>query len=433
VEKKFSKTSHSRSKPVERHGFSSTERAEYEAYCPHFPSCVGCPFIKVPYPEQLLKKRAIVGRALAEYSSLAGADVPPVVPSPQRLGYRARVKLVVRKNRDQVAMGLYVPQTHRVIDISSCPVHPRQVNQVVFYLKKNVLELGIAPYDERDDSGDLRYVDFRFSVARHELSLTLVTRHASFPQGAPLAKALQQRFPFITGVIQNVNENRGNVIWGNSFRTLGGRDTIMERVGDLKLVFPAGVFSQANPFTARKLYDRVYELAALKGGETVLDLYCGVGPISLYLAVAARQVWAVDDSELSITTAKQNARRNGRGNCRFIAGDVATTLTQLTKDLPRIDLMVLNPPRKGIKAAALEAVLAAGAPRIIYVSCEPRSLARDLDRLVAANYRVEQIQPFDMFPQTEEVETLVLLRKNDATANQSLHGYEDAASESKLR
>jgi 23S rRNA (uracil1939-C5)-methyltransferase len=433
VEKKFSKTSHSRSKPVERQGFSSTERAEYEAYCPHFPSCVGCPFIKVPYPEQLLKKRAIVGRALAEYSSLAGADVSPVVPSPQRLGYRARVKLVVRKNRDQVAMGLYVPQTHRVIDISSCPVHPRQVNQVVFYLKKKVLELGIAPYDERDDSGDLRYVDFRFSVARHELSLTLVTRHASFPQGAPLAKALQQRFPFITGVIQNVNENRGNVIWGNSFRTLGGRDTIMERVGDLKLVFPAGVFSQANPFTARKLYDRVYELAALKGGETVLDLYCGVGPISLYLAVAARQVWAVDDSELSITTAKQNARRNGRGNCRFIAGDVATTLTQLTKDLPRIDLMVLNPPRKGIKAAALEAVLAAGAPRIIYVSCEPRSLARDLDRLVAANYRVEQIQPFDMFPQTEEVETLVLLRKNDATANQSLHGYEDTASESKSR
>jgi 23S rRNA (uracil1939-C5)-methyltransferase len=433
VEKKFSKTSHSRSKPVERQGFSSTERAEYEAYCPHFPSCVGCPFIKVPYPEQLLKKRAIVGRALAEYFSLGGADVSPVVPSPQRLGYRARVKLVVRKNRDQVAMGLYVPQTHRVIDISSCPVHPRQVNQVVFYLKKKVLELGIAPYDERDDSGDLRYVDFRFSVARHELSLTLVTRHASFPQGAPLAKALQQRFPFITGVIQNVNENRGNVIWGNSFRTLGGRDTIMERVGDLKLVFPAGVFSQANPFTARKLYDRVYELAALKGGETVLDLYCGVGPISLYLAVAARQVWAVDDSELSITTAKQNARRNGRGNCRFIAGDVATTLTQLTKDLPRIDLMVLNPPRKGIKAAALESVLAAGAPRIIYVSCEPRSLARDLDRLVAANYRVEQIQPFDMFPQTEEVETLVLLRKNDATANQSLHGYKDAASESKSR
>ena len=386
-------------------------RGEYEAYCPHFPNCVGCPFIKVPYPEQLLRKRAIVSQALSEYAALAGAEVSPVIASPHRLGYRARVKLVVRKNRDQIAMGLYVPHTHRVIDISSCPVHPRQVNQVVVYLKKKVLELGIAPYDERDDSGDLRYLDFRFSFARHELSLTLVTRHASFPQGAPLTKALLQRFPFITGVIQNINDKHGNVIWGENFRTLGGRDTIMERMGNLKLVFPAGTFSQANPFTARKLYERVYELGALKGGETVLDLYCGVGPISLYLSVAARQVWAVDDSELSITTAKQNARRNGRGNCRFIAGDVATTLAQLATDLPRIDLMVVNPPRKGVKPAALEAVLGAGAPRIIYVSCEPHSLARDLNRLLSANYRVVNIQPFDMFPQTEEVETVVLLAK----------------------
>ena len=308
-------------------------------------------------------------------------------------------------------MGLYVPQSHRVMDISSCPVHPRPVNQAIFYLKKQLPALGIQPYDERDDSGDLRYVDFRHSVARNELSLTLVTRHASFPQGAALARALQHRFPLITGVIQNVNENRGNVIWGKSFRTLSGRDTIMERVGDLKLVFPAGVFSQANPFTARKLYEKVFELAALKGDETIVDLYCGVGPISLYLAAAARQVWAVDDSELSITTAKQNARRNGRGNCRFIAGDVAATLTQLKQNFSRIDLMILNPPRKGVQAAAMAEVLSLGTPRIIYVSCEPRTFARDLDKLLVANYRIAQIQPFDMLPQTEEVETVALLAK----------------------
>jgi len=411
VERKFSKTLRPRSKPADQRDFSPSTRDEYEAYCPHYPHCVGCPLIKVPYPEQLTRKREIVRRALAEYPSLADLEVPPVVASPRRLGYRARVKLVVRKNRDQVAMGLYVPHSHRVMDISSCPVHPPPVNQVVFYLKRKMLELGIQPYDERDDSGDLRYVDFRHSVARKELSLTLVTRHPSFLQGTALARALQDRFPFITGVIQNVNETRGNVIWGNSFRTLSGRDTIMERIGDLKLVFPAGVFSQANPFTARKLYEKVFELAKLSGDETVLDLYCGVGPISLYLAAAARQVWAVDDSELSIATAKQNARRNGRGNCRFIAGDVATTLKQLKQNLSKIDLMVLNPPRKGVQAAAMASILAADAPRIIYVSCEPRSLARDLDKIVAANYQVAQIQPFDMFPQTEEVETVVLLVK----------------------
>ena len=425
MERKFSKTLYRRSKSSDKRDFTVSTRDEYEAYCPHYPHCVGCPFIKVPYPEQLLKKHAIVGRALADYTSLADAEVAPVVASPQRLGYRARVKLVVRKNRDQVAMGLFVPQSHRVIDISSCPVHPRQVNQVVFYLKKKVLELGITPYDERDDSGDLRYLDFRYSIARHEVSVTLVTRHGAFPQGAVLAKALQQRFPFVTGVIQNVNDKRGNVIWGESFRTLGGRDTIMERIGDLKLVFPAGTFSQANPFTARKLYEHVRKIAGLQGRETVLDLYCGVGPIALCLATDARQIWAVDDSELAIATAKQNARRNGRGNCRFIAGDVAATVTQLKDTVAEIDLMVLNPPRKGVQPAAMSAIVHFNAAKLIYVSCEPRSLARDLDRLVAANYRVIQIQPFDMFPQTEEVETVVLLSKNAAAASRTANVHEE--------
>lgn len=373
---------------------------------------MGCPFIKIPYPEQLARKSAIVGRAFADYPSLSAVEIEPVVASPRRLGYRARVKLVVRRNRDQVAIGLYVPQTHRVIDISSCPVHPRPVNQVVDYLKKKVVELGIAPYDERDDSGDLRYLDFRFSVARHELSLTLVTRHGFLPRGALLARALQQRFPFVSGVIQNVNDARGNVIWGNKFITLSGRDTIMERVGDLKLVFPAGVFSQANPFTARKLYEQVQDFADLKGGETVLDLYCGVGPIALYLAPAADQVWAIDDSELAINTAKQNALRNGRGNCRFIAGDVAETMGQVIQKVRQIDLIVLNPPRKGVKPAALDAVSASGVRKIIYVSCEPKSLARDLDKLVAHKYRLVRVKPFDMFPQTAEVETVVLLTQS---------------------
>jgi 23S rRNA (uracil1939-C5)-methyltransferase len=383
----------------------------YQAPCRHFPNCVGCPLINLPYPAQLSRKHDTVRRAFAEYASLAGAEIPPVAPSPERLGYRARVKLVVRRNRSEIACGLYLPQSHRVIDISSCPVHPRPVNQAVFYLKKKLLELGIAPYDERDDSGELRYLDFRYSFARKEMSVTLVTRHAKLPRAGELAKALHQRFPFITGVIQNVNEARGNVIWGEQYRTLGGRDTLMERIDDLKLVFPAGVFSQANPFTARKLYQHVRELAGLNGKETLLDLYCGVGPISLYLAPMAWQVWAVDDSEPAINTAKQNARRNGRGNCRFVAGDVAATLAHWKASLPAIDLIVLNPPRKGVQAQAMAELLEIGARRLIYVSCEPASLVRDLVKLIDAGYRVADIQPFDMFPQTAEVETVVGLAR----------------------
>lgn len=390
---------------------SAGSKSDYAAPCPHYPQCIGCPFINLPYPEQLPRKRRLVAEAFAAFPSLAGMEIPPIVPSPKRLGYRARVKLVVRRNRGEVAAGLYAPESHRVIDISSCPVHPRAVNEVVHYLKKQIQELGIEPYDERDDSGDLRYLDLRYSFARRELSVTLITRHSNLPEGANLARALQRRFPWIVGVIQNVNEQRGNVMWGNSFRTLAGRDTIMERLGDLKLVFPAGAFSQANPFTARKLYERVWEMAALKGEETVMDLYCGVGPISLYLAAAARQVWAIDDSTLSITTAKQNARRNGRGNCRFIAGDVSETVAQIRQNLPRLDLMVVNPPRKGVQPAAMAAILATGASKILYVSCEPKSLARDLERMISAGYNLRQVQPFDMFPQTDQVETVALLEK----------------------
>jgi 23S rRNA (uracil1939-C5)-methyltransferase len=384
-------------------------RAPYRPPCPHYPHCVGCPLIDVPYPQQLVRKRAIVLESFARYSSLAAVEVPRVAPAPQRLAYRTRVKLVVRRNRDQIALGLYVPDTHRVIDITSCPVHPRPVNQAAQYLKKKILELAVMPYDERDDSGELRYVDFRFSAARQELSVTLVTRHSSFPAGVQLARALLKRFPFVTGVVQNVNEARGNVIWGPDFRTLAGRETLMDRIGDVKLVFPPGVFAQANPSMARKLYETVCHFAALTGRETVLDLYCGVGPISLYLASSARQVWSVDDSELAVNTAKQNARRNGRGNCRFRAGDVASTATKLKNDVGHIDLVVVNPPRKGVQPAAMKAIVEFGAPKIIYVSCEPTTLARDLDRLITAGYRIERLALFDMFPQTEQVESVVLL------------------------
>jgi 23S rRNA (uracil1939-C5)-methyltransferase len=411
VDRKLAKTFQRHSRPPKQLDISSPERDPYQPPCPHYPRCSGCPFINVPYPEQLLRKREIAARAFAAYSALAHCEVPPVVASPQRLGYRARVKLVVRSRKGEIATGLYVPGSHHVVDISSCPIHPRPVNQVVQYLKKKILELGIAPYDERDDSGDLRYLDFRYSFARRELSVTLVTRHASLPQGGALARFLQHRFPFIVGVIQNINDQKGNVIWGKNFRTLSGRDTILERIGDLKLVYPAGVFSQANPLTARRLYQRVYELAQLQGGERVVDLYCGVGPISLYLGAAAREVWGIDDSELAIITAKQNARRNGLGNCRFFAGDVGETLVRVGERLQCPDLLILNPPRKGVQPAAMERIQAIAIPRIIYVSCSPQSQARDLDRLVHDGYHLRTLQPFDMFPQTEEVEVVALLEK----------------------
>jgi 23S rRNA (uracil-5-)-methyltransferase RumA len=328
VEKRPDKTSYPQSQPAKRKAQLPPRYGFDKPPCPHYPHCIGCPLIDVPYPEQLLRKRDIVARSLTAYPSLAHLQVPAVIASPHRLGYRARVKLVVRSTRGEVAAGLYVPGSHRVIDISSCPVHPRPVNQVTRYLKQKMLDLRILPYDERSDSGQLRYLDFRYSFSRRELSVTLVTRHRVFPQGMTLARSLSRKFSFITGVIQNINEQRGNVIWGDQYHLLSGRDSLLDQVGGLKFGFPAGVFSQANPSTAKKLYDTVAEMTALSGRENVLDLYCGVGPISIYLAGAARLVWGIDDGALAIDTAKQNARRNGIGNCRFVEGDVAEKVAE---------------------------------------------------------------------------------------------------------
>jgi 23S rRNA (uracil1939-C5)-methyltransferase len=379
--------------------------------CPHFPHCIGCPLTDVPYPEQLVRKREIISRALSGYPSLARIDIPPVAPAPHRLGYRARVKLVVRSTSGEVAAGLYVPGTHRVMDMSGCAVHPRAVNRVVSYLKKKCLELNIAPYDERVDSGQLRYLDLRYSFARREVSVTLVTRHRQFPEGGPLARALMRKFSFVNGVIQNINEQRGNVIWGDSYRVLAGRDTLLERIGSLMLAFPAGVFSQANPAMAARLYTTVAEMARLSAQDAALDLYCGVGPISLTLAQGARLVWGADDSSLAIDAAKQNARRNGVGNCRFFFGDVAATIAAAKNSLDRIDCVVVNPPRKGLQPAALKSLGEVQAPRVVYVSCEPASLCRDLDQMAHHGYEVRRLQPFDMFPQTEQIETVALLTR----------------------
>ncbi|MGH7768237.1 MAG: 23S rRNA (uracil(1939)-C(5))-methyltransferase RlmD [Candidatus Binatia bacterium] len=387
---------------------------EYAPACPHYPvGCVGCPFINLPYPEQLKRKQGIVAEALAAYPTLGDLEVPAVVPSPHRLAYRARVKLVVRQSKGEVLAGLYLPESHDVVDISSCPVHPEPVNHVIRQLKKEIQRLGIALYDERSDVADLRYLDIRYSFWSREMVLTLVTRRAAFPRGNDLARALKKRFRFITGVVQNINEDPGNVIWGPRSRSLAGRDTVIERIGPWKLRLPVGVFSQANPAVARKIYEKVEASAVLSGKETVLDLYCGVGPISLYLASSARIVWGVDESSLSIATAKQNARMNGVSNCRFFEGSVVEKLEEAKRDLQPIGLIVVNPPRKGIQPEAMAALLPLQPARIIYVSCEPATLGRDLDRLSDNGYRVASLQPFDMFPQTDQVETVVLMeRKN---------------------
>lgn len=377
--------------------------------CPHFPACYGCPFAKFPYLQQLEKKHALVTTALSSYPTLASLQVPPLVPSPRQFGYRTRVKLVVRRVGNKPVIGLYIPETHKVTNASACAVHPRQVNSVVQALLEAIEELNIPPYDEEKDTGLLRYLDLRYSLWSHQVLLTLVTRNMHFPQARDLIRELERRFPFLSGIVQNIHDKPGNVIWGERFYPLFGRDSLVEKFGPLKLNIPVSAFAQANPPVARKIYELVLEWALLKGDEIAVDLYCGIGPIALHLAGAAKLVIGIDDNLGAINTAKENARRNGYNNTRFFAGDAAEKLKETVGNLGQIGLLVVNPPRKGLSPEAFAAVLSVKSPRLIYVSCDPVTLARDLDRFSHAGYEARQLQSFDMFPQTEQVETVVLL------------------------
>lgn len=386
----------------------------------------------VPYYEQLEKKQQNISAAFADYPSLQQITIPALVAIGRRLGYRARVKLAVQRVKGKTVIGLYRPESHQVIDASACPIHPPQINKLVAFLQQAIGELQIKPYDEVHDTGQLRYLDIRYSFWQRQTLLTLVTRRMHFPQVRELTRTLGNHFPDLIGVVQNINDTpgtEGNVIWGERFHPLRGRDSLLERFGHLRLHSPADAFTQVNPPVAQKLYETALEWAELSGEEIALDLYCGIGPIALYLASHAKLVIGIDDNARAIRVSKENARRNGYHNTRFFAGDTAAKLKDTTLSLAHIDCIAVNPPRKGLNPEAFAALVRAGASRLLYVSCEPRTLARDLDRLSQAGYQVVKVQPFDMFPQTDKVETLVLLHKKNQDERMAQMSEEDEAEE----
>jgi len=377
------------------------------AVCPHAPECVGCALIGTPYGRQLERKRERVLAALAEYPRLAAVAVGAMVGSPRVFGYRNQAKLVVRRAGRGLLLGLYRPGTHQVVDITGCAVHQPLITSVLTAARAALEAADVPVYDERDGSGWLRYVVVRTSAWQRSAQIILVVRDRTW-RGE---QALLTRLRRVRGVISvalNPNDTRGNVIFGPRFVAVTHEAALLERVGGLKLTSRAGAFLQANIAVARRVYDRVLHLAAPQPDEIAVDLYAGVGAISFFLAGAAKQVFGVEASPLAVLDAKENIRLNGYHNVRFRAAPAAEGLAQLAAGLPRLDLITLNPPRKGADDATRAAIVAAAPTRLVYVSCEPGTLARDLDWFAERGWRIDRVDPFDMLPQTDHVECVAL-------------------------
>jgi 23S rRNA (uracil1939-C5)-methyltransferase len=383
--------------------------------CPHAPRCGPCPLRGVPYRQQLARKRELVQAALDRAPALGGLVAEDIVGSRDLFGYRHIAKLAVRARRDgSLQAGVYAPGTHRLVDAERCAAQHPALSEVLSAVLEEASRLRIRAYDERTHEGELRYLVARYGAWRRRVLLVLVTTSRETDRVRELSRRVARRCRLLGGVVHNYNPERGNVILGRAFATLRPPATLVERIGELELQASPGAFLQVNPWIARRIYETALEWAAPASDDHALDLYCGVGPLSLTLATRAKFVVGIEDSPSALADARANQRRNRLYNARFELADAADATARLRATLGAVDVVTLNPTRKGASTAVLEAVAGLRPRRIVYVSCEPRTLARDLERLAVGGYRTLRVRPFDMLPQTEHVETVSLLTRDHA-------------------
>lgn len=372
-------------------------------------SCQGCSLIGLKYTEQLRLKEEKVRNAFAAHQ-LPLDSIKPIHPAEPTLGYRTSAKLVFGKVRGKVLLGLYRRGSHQVVDVGNCPLHHPLINQIAEVVRDEVERQKIFIYDPRRQRGLLRYLLVRVSPELNKAMVTFVVTERDFRQLTPLAKWVQRKVPEIVSVQQNINASEGNVILGRETRRVLGQPDLFDTVGDVKLRIAPASFFQVNHQQAGFIYRLVQQWARLTDAQTALDLYCGIGGISMHLAESAGKVIGIEVVPEAVRNAAENAKLNNYRNCRFITGDVVEQLKDL--EIPARTVAVVNPPRKGCDEEVLAALVESGVSRLIYVSCGPESLARDLAYLTKNGFWVHKVQPVDMFPQTLHVETVVALERS---------------------
>jgi 23S rRNA (uracil1939-C5)-methyltransferase len=380
--------------------------------CSEGADCLGCPLIAMKYTEQKIWKRGMVLAELAKFPELAGIVVHPLLSPENLIHYRSTAKLTIAGKFSEPYIGIYRRASHDVFDLEQCPIHHPLINKVVDAVRKGISKLKVPVYNPQSKMGLLRYLVVRVSVHERKAMVVFVTAKRSFNEIHHLSKFVQERVPEIQVVDQNVNASEGNVILGQKDHFLTTQHYLTERIGDVSFQISPRSFFQVNNTGALLIYEKVREWAALKGVESVLDLYCGIGGISLFLAPHAAEVIGIEVVEEAVADARRNAKLNALRNCRFEAGDAAELLEELAEEGQRIDVVVLNPPRKGCAPEVLKRVVDLAPRVIIYVSCSPQSLTRDLAMLKPLGYTCREIQPVDMFPQTVHVENVALIEKN---------------------
>lgn len=388
--------------------------------CPYSGYCGGCKWQFIDYPHQLALKRRHVAESLAHIALIGGTPVHPTLPSDMIFAYRNKMEFSCSDRRwlmphemgsdadISFALGLHVPGTfHKVLDTRACLLQPDAGNHILDAVRTFMRASDRPVYGLRSHEGFWRFLMLRHSAALDQWMVNIVTASEDRAAVMPLADMIIERFPEVVSVVNNITARRSGVAIGEREIQLAGKPVLTDRIGGFAFDISANSFFQTNTRGAQKLYETVGRYAALRGHERVMDLYCGTGTIAICLASQAGEVIGLELVESAVGDARKNCRLNGIDNCRFILGDIKDTLESIDA---APDLLVIDPPRAGMHKDVVKQVLKLGSEKIVYVSCNPATLARDILALKDA-YDVEEVQPVDMFPHTFHIESVARLIK----------------------
>ena len=391
-----------------------------EPKCQFARQCGGCQLQALSYEKQLEFKTSKVRGHLERIGGFTDIPMEKILGMDQPFHYRNKAQFPVGKSKDgRIITGFYAGRTHSIIENRDCALGVTRNKEVLDRVIAHMEKFHIQPYDENTGKGLVRHVLIRYGFFTDEMMVCLIINGEKLPGEEALVKSLRQ-IPETVSVMVNVNKKRNNVILGEKVRLLWGQPYITDKIGEISYQISPLSFFQVNPYQTGRLYGKALEYAQLSGNETVWDLYCGIGTISLFLAQKAKMVRGVEIIPAAIENAKENACLNGFDNTEFFVGKAEEVLPeQFARTGERADVIVVDPPRKGCDETLLSTIIKMQPDRVVYVSCDSATLARDLKYLCERGYELKKVCPVDMFPNTVSVETVVLLshKKPDGHIN----------------
>ncbi len=369
--------------------------------------CGGCPLLPLPYPDQLAKKQKDVQALLGRFG-----NVQPILGMDDPWHYRNKAISTFKAGPGRtLTSGIYAQGTHRVIPVERCLLHHPALDEAIEAVRKAAAACRYEPFDEDRRTGLLRHVLVRHSRATGEVLVCLVTSQPALPGSKAFVAKLRQLCPAVSTVVQNINPRHSSAVLGSAEKVLYGKGYIQDSLCGVRFRLSAASFYQVNPVQTEVLYQAAIAAAGLDGSQTVLDAYCGVGTIGLACAGHAKQVLGIELNRSAVNCAVQNAKANHITNARFLCADATSAIQRMAQQGERADVVFLDPPRAGSTPEFLEAVCQLAPQRVVYVSCNPETQRRDLEFLTKRGWKAQLIQPVDLFPHTEHVETVVSLSK----------------------